>query len=577
MILDNVSAARSASLSRGSNLAVESYQSERVSFPAHLNHFQDLWACLELSLTEMGLGEKHRWRWYLTALELVNNAISHGSNSDPSREIVVSWAVIEGQLELRVKDEGNGPPDRFTRSPRLPDDLTQQRGRGLYLVHNFSDSWEHWRSESSYCCVVRKRLAAPLQAELSKHAAPFESFERSVSELSAFYQLGAAILHQDAPGTFVEKGIEHLVGCLHARPKRVSVILSERLHCELSDAFDGHTYLRSIADAPEVVLQVLRGGRGVDWADGCCHPIVANEMNLGCLLVEVGKEGGLSMTESGQTRVFADLFGIAIDHYRLRKECHHDEQFRRETEFATRIQRELLHPRELPPSPYWEIVHRSAAHSMVAGDFQESCYDREGNLIMVIIDVMGKGATAAIFAFMFRTALHARLQSDFDLEEFLESFNNTLHDWLGGDTRFITCSIVKVDAARTTLEVINAGHCPALLFSGGELVCQQHATGPPLGIFADCHYVSERRELYSVDTILIVSDDVFEWFEGENVWGWENFVDFAKTTLPFGYDTFWNSFQERINRSVEDRTSLDDQTLLWWNRSALAPETSSTI
>jgi len=190
---------------------------------------------------------------------------------------------------------------------------------------------------------------------------------------------------------------------------------------------------------------------------------------------------------------------------------------------------------------------------------------------------MGKGATAAIFAFMFRTALHARLQSDFDLEEFLESFNNTLHDWLGGDTRFITCSIVKVDAARTTLEVINAGHCPALLFSGGELVCQQHATGPPLGIFADCHYVSERRELYSVDTILIVSDGVFEWFEGENVWGWENFVDFAKTTLPFGYDTFWNSLQERINRSVEDRTSLDDQTLLWWNRSALAPETSSTI
>ena len=151
-------------------------------------------------------------------------------------------------------------------------------------------------------------------------------------------------------------------------------------------------------------------------------------MNLGCLLVEMAPGTAPSMTDSAQTRVFADLFGIAIDHYRLRREHYRDEQFRRETEFATRIQRELLLPNGLPPSPFWEVVHYRAAQGMVAGDYQESCYDHDGNLIMIIIDVMGKGATAAIFALIFRTTLHAHLQGDFNLEGFLTSFNKTLHD-----------------------------------------------------------------------------------------------------------------------------------------------------
>ncbi len=88
MIGEDVSTGRSASLSRGSSLAVYSYHSNRVRFSAHLNHFEDLWIRIEASLKEMGLGEKERWQWYVAVFELVNNAISCGSNSDSSRKIV---------------------------------------------------------------------------------------------------------------------------------------------------------------------------------------------------------------------------------------------------------------------------------------------------------------------------------------------------------------------------------------------------------------------------------------------------------------------------------------------------------
>ena len=69
-----------------------------------------------------------------------------------------------------------------------------------------------------------------------------------------------------------------------------------------------------------------------------------------------------------------------------------------------------------------------------------------------------------------------------------------------------------------------------------------------------------------MDTLLLVSDGIYEWFDGPNVWGWERFIGYACDSLSLGPETFWNGLQKRINESVDDTDSLDDQTLLWWTK-----------
>ena len=137
--------------------------------------------------------------------------------------------------------------------------------------------------------------------------------------------------------------------------------------------------------------------------------------------------------------------------------------------------------------------------------------------------------------------------------------------------------MAKIDAARTSIEVINAGHCPSLLFKNNELVHQWHASGPPLGIFGDSHYQSERVPLAEIDTLLLVSDGVYEWFEEDNVWGWPQFVSFSKERLPSGPEIFWEALQTRIREAVPNQDALDDQTLLWWSQPSAAVLEKVTI
>jgi sigma-B regulation protein RsbU (phosphoserine phosphatase) len=71
-------------------------------------------------------------------------------------------------------------------------------------------------------------------------------------------------------------------------------------------------------------------------------------------------------------------------------------------------------------------------------------------------------------------------------------------------------TLVLVRAGQSgEIEVCNAGHCPALLLQGGEVI-ELGATGVPLGLFCEGVYPTQNAEMACGDTLLLYTDGVSE-------------------------------------------------------------------
>ena len=85
------------------------------------------------------LAEETSERLVLAIAEAVANAIEHGNQSVPERQVRIRWEGGEGEGWLLVEDEGKGIAAARLTDATLPDDLYQTGGRGLYIMNKLCD------------------------------------------------------------------------------------------------------------------------------------------------------------------------------------------------------------------------------------------------------------------------------------------------------------------------------------------------------------------------------------------------------------------------------------------------------
>ena len=105
---------------------------------------------------------QERLDWVALSLrEAVNNAVLHGSKNDPKRWIEVEMEVAEGDLAIRVWDEGQGFPQEVLRDPRKSENLLRPNGRGIFLIRQFVDKVEFDRDRAGRFGIVMTIHLAP--------------------------------------------------------------------------------------------------------------------------------------------------------------------------------------------------------------------------------------------------------------------------------------------------------------------------------------------------------------------------------------------------------------------------------
>lgn len=112
-------------------------------------------------LSVAGFGGAWLERLGTAVAEAAMNAIEHGNEFDPSRQIDVSLAVHDGSVVIRIADDGDGPIPDAVESPDLDAKLAgmqSPRGWGLFLIEQMVDSLRHEIVDGRHVLELRMRL-----------------------------------------------------------------------------------------------------------------------------------------------------------------------------------------------------------------------------------------------------------------------------------------------------------------------------------------------------------------------------------------------------------------------------------
>lgn len=75
----------------------------------------------------------------VATIEAVNNAIIHGNKSDAKKKVCIDVNTEEGEVKIRIRDEGEGFDYKKVPDPTAPENIENIHGRGVFLMTRLSD------------------------------------------------------------------------------------------------------------------------------------------------------------------------------------------------------------------------------------------------------------------------------------------------------------------------------------------------------------------------------------------------------------------------------------------------------
>ena len=552
----------------------------RYSIPAHVSLVDPLCQRFLATISIGGVSENDLDAWRSAFHELAVNAIRHGAKSDPAQTIHVEWGITPNEVMLAVQDPGTGLSDEALASPTLPEDPMAESGRGLYIIAKSVDHLRAWRSPEGFRLELVKSYPGgglPLPA--------YKETDSVLDELSSSYEC-LTVFHRLTGNLIVSANLRDFIGnsldeflSLHpldrifflgapTLPETIrSILITAPWFLDQSDADPTLRSLGTLAretvweDFEDLSRQNLdvRSLRSV--GAGSVFPIVAGGIHFGALIALRKPRVSESKSRSlGTLRTLADLCGIACANAHLASIRDESQKDLHELEIAVSIQKGLLPILPSPTSKHWHVAIYQESSLTIAGDYAIAKTDAAGNLVVAMIDVMGKGVSAALLASIFRTAFEMSLHIP-SSSAILETINKTLCTQLGDLTMFITCAIARVSADGTTLDHASAGHCPTFFYQPDGTRMFLHPSGAPLGLLPGISYTGDHIALTGGERLVFITDGCYEWDRHEQDFGWEHFVEHMDRDRDTPPDELWSHLRDRI-RTLYGPHFEDDCTII---------------
>lgn len=70
------------------------------------------------------------------------NAIKHGNKDDTARKVTINYSIRPDEIEIFMKDQGQGFDPDSVPDPRCGDNIYKIGGRGLFLIRSYMDLTE---------------------------------------------------------------------------------------------------------------------------------------------------------------------------------------------------------------------------------------------------------------------------------------------------------------------------------------------------------------------------------------------------------------------------------------------------
>jgi len=175
-------------------------------------------------------------------------------------------------------------------------------------------------------------------------------------------------------------------------------------------------------------------------------------------------------------------------------------------ELAARIQNGLL-PAPDMQIPGWQVAYHYRPAGVIGGDYCDVISDGKGGAYFLIADVAGKGVSAAMLTANLRAVFRALVPLGLPVEQLLTHANRLFCE--GKLPMQYATLVFGYSSPSGKLQLVNAGHLPALVVSGNQ-VTRMESDSLPLGLFCDQQFAAATANLRLGDMVVLYTDGVTE-------------------------------------------------------------------
>ena len=237
-------------------------------------------------------------------------------------------------------------------------------------------------------------------------------------------------------------------------------------------------------------------------------PLIYKDKVIGVLDLEHTRRGFFSDDHKRTVTTLAAQVAIAIENARLYEQiARQEKRLERDLALARELQFRLL-PQSQPKLANLEVAAKFLPARAIGGDLYDFVNYSLSRTGIVIGDVSGKGAPAAIYAALVSGILRSHAPIEPGPAEMLSAVNFSLGE-RRIDGQFVSLIYAVWDDSNRALQVANSGLPRPLYCHDGKIEVIE-ATGLPLGLFDDAEYDEFAFQAKPGDMFVFFSDGILD-------------------------------------------------------------------
>ncbi|MGA9041220.1 MAG: SpoIIE family protein phosphatase [Terriglobales bacterium] len=290
-------------------------------------------------------------------------------------------------------------------------------------------------------------------------------------------------------------------------------------------------------------------------------PLIYKDKVIGVLDLEHTKRNFFTDDHQRTITTLAAQVAIAIENARLYEEIAKQEsRLERDLAMARELQFRLLPP-SLPKLPNLEVAAKFAPARAIGGDLYDFVTYSQSRTAIVIGDVSGKGAPAAIYAALVSGILRSHAPIEPGPSEMLSALNYSLGE-RKIEAQFVSLIYAVWDDANRTLQVANSGLPRPIYCHDGKIELIE-ATGLPLGLFEEADYEEFTFQAKPGDMFVFFSDGILDASnKAGEMFGRRRTEEIVAKCASISADCAVKSLFKAVAEHASGVETFDDQTVV---------------
>ena len=290
-------------------------------------------------------------------------------------------------------------------------------------------------------------------------------------------------------------------------------------------------------------------------------PLIYKDKVIGVLDLEHTRRGFFTEDHKRTITTLAAQVAIALENARLYEQIARQERrLERDLALARELQFRLLPP-SMPKLENLEVAAKFVPARAIGGDLYDFVHYSGSRLGIVIGDVSGKGAPAAIYAALVSGILRSHAPIEPAPAEMLSAVNFSLGE-RRIEAQYICLMYAVWDDDRRTLQVANSGLPRPIYFHDGKVEIIE-ATGLPLGLFDDAEYEEFSFRTKPGDMFVFFSDGILDASnKAGEMFGRQGVERVIATCPEQSPECVVSSLFQAVEEFSEGQSAFDDQTVV---------------